>query len=259
MSELERRLSSLAGEVEWPPSPDLASGVTAAVREAPPARRRPLVRALALAALISLLLAGAVLAAVPDLRHRVLHAFGLHGATVEKRKTLPSLPETRDLDLGPRLTLRDAARSVRFRPLLPALSGQPDALHVRVTTPGGELAAAYRPRSGLPAARPTGLGLLVTEFRGDLHPDYVGKIAGQATRIERLRVGRFRAVWITGAPHLFFYRLPDGRMREDSLRLAANVLLVERGRLLVRLEGAFSRARALALALSLEPLGTIPP
>ena len=61
----------------------------------------------------------------------------------------------------------------------------------------------------------TGLGLLVGEFRGDLAPEYMGKIAGQATRIERLRVDGERAIWIEGAPHFFFYRPPDSDVRRE--------------------------------------------
>jgi hypothetical protein len=97
--------------------------------------------------------------------------------------------------------------------------------------------------------------LLVGEFRGDLHPQYLGKIAGEATSIERLRVDGRRAIWIEGAPHVFFYRPPDSDFAEGQLRLAGNVLLVERGNLLVRLEGAFGRERALELARSLRPVG----
>lgn len=121
--------------------------------------------------------------------------------------------------------------------------------------PGGELSLAYRPRPGLPKARSTSLGLLVGEFRGDLVPEYLGKIAGQATRIDRLRVDGARAIWIEGAPHLFFYRPPDSEFAEAELRMAENVLLLERGNLLVRLEGAFGRERALELARSLRPSG----
>ena len=107
----------------------------------------------------------------------------------------------------------------------------------------------------MPATGDAGLGLLVGEFRGDLAPEYLGKIAGQATRIERLRVDGDRAIWIEGAPHLFFYRPPDSEFADSELRLAHNVLLVERGNLLVRLEGAFSRERAIELARSLAPAG----
>ena len=39
---------------------------------------------------------------------------------------------------------------------------------------------------------------------------------------------------------------------DTTLRIAGNVLLLERGRLLVRLEGAFGRDRAIELARSLR-------
>jgi hypothetical protein len=123
---------------------------------------------------------------------------------------------------------------------------------VNTGVPGGELALAYRPAQGLPEAGSTGLGLLVGEFRGDLLPEYLGKIAGETTSIERLRVDGHRAIWIEGAPHPFFYRPPDAEFAESELRLADNVLLIERGNLLVRLEGAFGRDRAVELARSLR-------
>ena len=121
--------------------------------------------------------------------------------------------------------------------------------------PGGELSLTYRPGPGCRPRAARGLGLLVGEFRGDLAPEYLGKIAGETTRIERLRVDGDRAIWIEGAPHLFFYRPPDSDFAESELRLAHNVLLLERGNLLVRLEGAFNRERAVELARSLTPGG----
>ena len=60
------------------------------------------------------------------------------------------------------------------------------------------------------------------------------------------------AIWIAGAPHFFFYRAPNGEFVDTTLRIAGNVLLLERGRLLVRLEGAFGRDRAIELARSLR-------
>ena len=123
---------------------------------------------------------------------------------------------------------------------------------MRSGVPGGELSLAYRARPGLPRARTTRLGLLVSEFRGDLSPEYMSKVVGSATETERLRVDGDRAIWIQGAPHFFLYRAPDGTIAETTLRLAQNVLLLERGPLLVRLEGAFDRAQALELARSLR-------
>jgi hypothetical protein len=60
------------------------------------------------------------------------------------------------------------------------------------------------------------------------------------------------AIWMEGAPHYFFYRAPDGRYPESNLRIAQNVLLLERGQLLIRLEGAFDRGRAIEIARSLR-------
>jgi hypothetical protein len=253
MSDLERRLSQLGGELDWPETPHL--GPTVRRRLAAPApRRRPLImrRSLAIALASLLVLAGGVFAAVPSVRDSVLEFFGLQGATVERREELPAAPQLRPLQLGERTTLERARAELGFEPLVPRVVGAPDHVFVNAQVPGGELALAYRPTRGLPEAGSTGLGLLVGEFRGDLLPEYLGKIAGEATSIDRLRVDGRRAIWIEGAPHLFFYRPPDSDFAERELRLADNVLLLERGDLLVRLEGAFSRARAMALARSLE-------
>jgi len=271
MPELERMLARLGEELDWPPTPDLARSVMARIDveaateprggEPRPARpgavrhRRafPIARrSLALALVALLLLAGAAFAALPGVRDAVLDFFGLQGATVEQRTTLPRTPPPRPLHLGQPATLAGAAAGLGFAPLVPADPGEPDGVYVRKTVPGGELSLTYLPRAGLPRARSTKLGLLVTEFRGDLSPEYAGKIAGQATRVERLRVDGHPAIWVAGAPHLFFYRTPDGQFADRSLRIAQNVLLLQRGRLLIRLEGAMDRDRAVAIAGSLR-------
>jgi hypothetical protein len=266
MTELERRLTQLGRELDWPETPELAGSVRARVQAAAErpgraegrrARRRLLPpaglrRSLAVALVGLLVLAGGVLAAVPSVRDAVLEFFGLQGATIERRAELPTAPEFRPLRLGERTTLEGARESLGFEPLVPSAAGSPDAVFVKRVVSGGELSLAYRERGGLPEAGTTKLGLLVGEFRGDLHPEYLGKIVGQTTSTERLRIDGARAVWIEGAPHLFFYRPPDSDFAEAKLRFAQNVLLVERGDLLVRLEGAFGRERAIELARSLR-------
>jgi hypothetical protein len=257
MPELERMLERLGEELDWPATPDLAASVMGRLHEPVAPRRRPLLgltglrRSLALAAVALLLLGGTVFAAAPGVRHAVLDFLGLRGATVERRETLPAPPPERPLDLGARTTLAAATERLGFAPLVPAALAEPDGVYVRQGLPGGELSLTYRPRAGLPRASTTRLGALISEFRGDLSPEYVGKIAGQATSVERLRVDGRPAIWIEGAPHLFFYRR-GGRYVETTLRLAQNVLLLERGRLLVRIEGAFERGRALEIARSLR-------
>jgi hypothetical protein len=253
--ELERMLTQLRAELDWPATPELSARVSA--RLASPARGRPpllrgLRRSLALALAVLLVMAAVAVAAVPSLRDAVLDFFGLQGATVERRETLPTPPPERPLDLGRRTTLADARARLGFEPLVPADPGTPDGVYLRAGTPGGELSLTYRPRAGLPRARTTRLGLLVGQFRGDLQPEYLGKLAGPDVVVERLRVDGDRAIWVEGAPHFFFYRGPGEEFVENELRLAQNVLLLERGRLLVRLEGAFSRETAVRIARSLR-------
>jgi hypothetical protein len=255
MPELERMLAQLGAELDWPATPDLAPRVLGRLEDAPPQRSRafPIARrSLALAFAVLLLLAGGAFAAIPGVRHAVLDFFGLRGATVERRTTLPPAPPLRPLELGTRTTLAAAPDRLAFTPLVPSDPGAPGAVYVRRSAPGGELSLTYAPRPGLPRARSTNLGLLVTEFRGDLSPEYAGKIASQATAVERLHVDGEPAIWVAGAPHFFFYRTPDGRFVDRRLRIAQNVLLLQRGRLLVRLEGAMGRDRALAIARSLR-------
>ena len=215
---------------------------------------RGLRRALVLALVSLLVLSGAVFAAVPGVRDAVLEFIGLQGATVEQREEqdLPTPPPIEPLDLGTRTTLEDATERLAFDPLVPADPGDPDGVYVSDRAPGGELSLVYRPREGLPRARTTGLGLLVTEIRGDLVPDLFGKLAGPDASIEELTVGGEPAAWIEGAEHFFFYRGPGGRILENELRLAQNVLLMQRGPMLIRLEGAFDRDRALEIASSID-------
>jgi hypothetical protein len=280
MSELERTLVRMGRELDWPETPELAAGVLARLEaagagapdaaaagppaDAPPraARRafrpaallppRGLRRALVLAVVSLLVACGAVFAAVPGVRDAVLEFVGLQGATIERRETLPPAPPVAPLDLGSRTTLERASRRLAFDPLVPADPGEPDGVYVSDRAPGGELSLAYRAREDLPRARTTGLGLLVTEIRGDLMPELFGKLAPQSARIEELTVGGEPAAWIEGAEHFFFYRGPGGHVVEDDLRLAQNVLLMQRGPMLIRLEGAFGLSRALEIAGSLR-------
>jgi hypothetical protein len=267
MRDLEQTLIQIGRELEWPETPDLASSVMARLETAPASVSRPraarrrlagllpprgLRRALVLAVVSLLVLSGAVFAAVPSVRDAVLEFIGLQGATVERREDLPPAPPIEPLLLGTRTTLEAADERLAFDPLVPADPGDPDGVYVSDRASGGELSLTYRPSEDLPRARTTGLGLLVTEIRGDLMPEFFQKLAPQDAVIEELTVGGEPAAWIEGAEHFFFYRAPSGEVVEDEMRLAQNVLLMQRGPMLIRLEGAFDRDRALEIAASLR-------
>jgi hypothetical protein len=256
MNELERRLIEAGRELDFPPSPDVAARVARLLAERQPAPALGRTRALRIAVVtvaLLLLITGTVLAAVPSARNGILDLLGLRGATVERTPNIPPAPRRPgpELALGQRTTLAEAQRAVPFGIFVPARVGRPDAVYVR-SAAGGFVSLTYRPRPGLPEARETGLGLLISEFRGAADPEYLGKLASFGTRVRRFRLDGDPAVWLAGAPHDFFYRAPNGRVRGRTLRLAANVLLVQRGGLLVRLEGSLRRSEAIAIAHSLR-------
>jgi hypothetical protein len=255
MTELEHALRRLGPELVFPETPDVAAAVGARLAERP-ARRRPILpsrRTLALVLALLVVAVGLALA-VPPARTAILDFFGLRGATVERVETLPPLPTSvdRSLGLGQRVGLEEAERLAAFDVVVPEALGEPDGTWHSGSIPGGQVSLVYTPREGLPRTRETGVGLLVTEFRGDLAPELIGKVAGQATLVERLTVDGFPAIWLEGGPHEVFFRAPDGEILADTVRLAGNTLLLQRGTLLVRLEGTFSRDRAVEIAESLR-------
>jgi hypothetical protein len=256
MAELERELRALAAQVDYPPAPDLAARVGARLRARPaPPPRLPFGRAVAVGALTVVVAFAAVATASRQAADALLDAYGLSGVRIERTTAPPPAPVHRSLDLGEPVTLREAAAALSFAPLAPRIFGGPDEVYVRRSTPGGELSLVYEPRRGLPPSATTGTGLLVTEFRGDLLPEYLIKVASQAATVEPLRIDGDQAAWISGAPHFFFFGGPGGIVTDSELLVAQNVLLVQRGGVLVRMEGAFDRATALRLAGTLAPPG----
>jgi hypothetical protein len=150
--------------------------------------------------------------------------------------------------------LADAQARVQYRILLPRLPelGAPDEVYAGSAPPGGQVALVYRARPGLPQTAQTGVAVLLTQFRGELEPGYVGKMLGPDTRLEPVTIDGRRGYWIEGTPHVFFYRDATGQVRDESIRLAGNVLLWEQGDLTVRLESALTKDEALRIAASVR-------
>ncbi len=242
--DLEQELRGLGSALAVPPSPDLVPGVRARLAAGParePLFRRPLVVALA-----ALALAVAAAMAVPQARTAILEFLRIQGATVERVDEPPTATEL-DLGLATPVPLDVARTRLDFEPLVPDFPGlgRPDAVYVDRLAFGGQIVFLY----GTEAAPE----LLVSEFRGDTNPLLIGKEAGPGTTIERVTVdGDLPGFWVAGEPHQFMYRGPDGEPMLDTVRLAGNALLWQRGPLTLRIEGAISKERALELAASLD-------
>src|SRR5437899_8543282 len=114
MTELERALVALGGELDFPSAPDLVPAVRARLERR--RWRRPLVFAVAL-----LVIAFGIAMAVPQARSAILRFFHIGAVTVERVETLPSVQE-RPLTagLGPALSRRAAEREAQMTIKLPA-------------------------------------------------------------------------------------------------------------------------------------------
>jgi hypothetical protein len=242
--DLERDLRVLGSELAVPPTPDLVPAVRSRIA-VEPARtalfRRPLVVALA-----ALALAVAAAMAVPQARTAILEFLRIQGATVERVPDQPTVTRV-ELGLGEPVSLAEARSQLAFDPLVPDFPGlgAPDAVYVDELAFGGQIVFLY----GTEAAP----RFLVSEFRADLNPQLLSKAAGPGTSIEPITVaGRHPGFWVAGAPHELFYLGPDGEAQPDTVRLAENALLWQRGRLTLRIEGAITKERALELAATLD-------
>jgi hypothetical protein len=238
MTDLDHTLRELAAELEHPPTPDIAGAVARRLDERRPRRAPRRTRRLAIAAVIALLLPAGAIAAVPALRE----ALGIAGVSVERTTQPPAPPPGGAPDLGRPVAVARAARLVDFDVVTPRAAGlgAPVAAYHRTSPPGGALTFAYR------------TGLLLTEFRGSGATRFIGKLAGPGTRIERTTIGGEPAAWLAGEPHQFAFRDSGGRDRAETLRLAGNTLLWQRGPLTLRIEGAISKATALRIARSVR-------
>lgn len=245
MPELEQRLRELGPEIAFPPTPSLAQ--TLELRPAPVRRRPPrrALRAFAIACVLLVLAVGTALA-VPASRQAILEWLGLRGVTVERVVSLPSVPAVPDLALGDPVSIEEAQRLVDFDVLVPEALGDPDETYVDQTTPGGRVTFVYRGEDG-------GIAALFTQFQGGVNPELVGKLLGGGTRAQTVTVaGGAPGIFLSGGPHVVFYRDPSGEIREETLRLAGNALLWERRELLLRLESALSLKEALRVARSVQ-------
>ena len=239
MNDLELRLAELRDGLAFPPTPNLAAAaerVAAAPGRARGRARRA--RPLALAFAVALALAAGVLAFSPGARSAFLELLRLKGATVSRVERLPQV-EPVALELGERVSRAEAERRAGFRVL--GLAGeQPDAVLLRA---GRLVSLVYGP---LDAPR-----LVLSQHRAEIWDGFFKKVSGSGTRVEEVAVAGERGLFVSGEVHQVMF-LEDGYVRDEPTSLAGNVLLWNRGELLLRLEGDLERDEAVALAESVE-------
>jgi hypothetical protein len=257
INDLEHRLADLGRHVEFPPTPPVAALVRPRLVAPSPGsvrtRRRMILAAVA--AIIALALG------VPPVRTAIAHWLGIQGVVISPVNSLSPVPAPHptaspsalasNLGLGQRISVESARRTAGFQVLVPQDAGSPDAAYLRSDL-GPVVTLVYAPRAGLPSSGQTGVGLLITEFRGAADPMLIQKFVTNETTITPVTVDGGPGFWLGGAPHQLAYDLPDGTVVPDTLRLAGPTLVFERGDLTIRVEGNVTQTQALAIAHSLR-------
>lgn len=245
--DLEEALRDVGARLAYPPAADLRPAVLSRIGQGGERRglldlfRSPLSLAPAVATLALLLVATLAFQPVAG---EAAEALGLRGITLFRVPEPAQAGPGRVIPAGAQrvASVEAASREVGFTVRVPALLGEPDEIHVR-TADGAALAfLVYDPRPSV----------LVTELRGTLEAQLLGKTLPPGTTAVELDVNGGRGVWIEGAPHEFFYRAPSGQILMDTVRLAGNVLLWEQDGLLMRIEAQVDREHALRIARSMR-------
>jgi hypothetical protein len=239
MAELTRELVALGADLAYPETPDLAGSVRHRVeQERVRSRLRPGRRAVAIGLAALAIVAGVM--AVPQARSAVLRFFGIGGVSIVQVEELPEVSAP-TIYLGEKVSRAAAERRAGFEAAEPDLE-DPDGVYFLEGPTGGQIAFVW----GAPE-RPR---LILSQFRGTVTHRFAEKIAGLGTRVERVAVDGRPALFLSGAPHLFYYVDRNGESHEGTAYLARNTLLWTRGGITLRLEGDLSRADAIEIAES---------
>ncbi|MDQ3661781.1 MAG: hypothetical protein M3454_12120 [Actinomycetota bacterium] len=236
---LEAELRELGPMLIWPEPKDVVPAVSRRLRAG---RRGWGSRkwALAAAALV-LLLAAVSLTALPNLRQAVAEWLGLPGVRIERVESGRNLHSpAASPELGARVSLAEAAAAVPYDIVRPRW-----VRGLEIYLDGDAVTFVSRGPSG-------DIELIITQFEGTLDRVLVDKVLPPGSRLRGVVVGGRRGYWIAGDPHNVLYLDPSGEVRENTVRLAGNTLLWERGRLTLRLEGLGSMEKALIIARSLR-------
>jgi hypothetical protein len=245
-------LKAVASRVEYPPTPELSGRVRARLQEAPEPHRvalrsRRYTFAMAIVGALVLVFA-ATMALSPRAREAVADFIGVGGVRIGFDEPSPSLSPSDELDLGPEVTLDEAEGFVGFEVKTPRLPDLPEPeIHLTTPPPSGIVSLLYLDAYAS-ADEP---GLLITQFEARLEEGFLKKLAfDEGAQVEYLMVRGSPGYWVTGT-HFFAYFDESGDIREETLRLAENVLLWEEDGITYRVEGGFDKAEALRIADSI--------
>ena len=240
-------LRALSPRLDMPPAADQATTVRQRLEaQQRPEARPPLIarwRARILyprwrAALIVALTVVALAVAIPQSRAVIAHVLRLDGVELRQAPG-PSPAPHPSLPGEQRMPLEQARHRVAFPILVPAKLGLPDAVTV---SDGGRVATLIYDRTPYGRVR-------LDEFDGHLDPVYFEKFV-HLGNVTEVRLKGTKGLWVTGPQEIVYVR-SDGMVVQASARLTSGSTLIWGGpRVVLRLEGGFGKAAALAVAAS---------
>lgn len=266
MIDLERSLSELAERLEVPGGEWLVDDVLRRIDE--PARVLTPRRGLRFAAAVVVLLAVALIV-VPGPRRAIARWLGFDSVRIEPGAvTVPTvatsiapattLPSTTfastttapapDLGLGLAVSIAVAMSDTGLPDPTPVLLGDPQTVHVVQPPASGQIVLVYAPSPLVPESTVTGVGALVSVMPAHIDEGFFQKTLGEST-VRSVDVDGAAGYWIEGAPHQLLFSFGN-EVLPDSLRLATNTLLWQRGEHLYRLEADITLETALRIAAS---------
>lgn len=243
---LEGALIDLGDLIDWPVGGDLSTGVLAKIKVLTRSPRHWLAPALAALALLVVLLVS------PPGREAVAWLLEVAGIKLEfKELTVPTTSPS-VLAVGEEVPLAAAQAAVDFPLRLPRSLPDPDSIQIASWGEGKQVVMAWDASSQLPEVFETGIGLLIVQFEARVEEDLLTKNATEATVVEHVTVQGFPGFFLSGAPHTVFFLDPGEMIFEDSVRLAANVLIWEADGITYRIESELGLEETLEIAESLE-------
>jgi len=254
--EIDEALRALAPTLDVPPPPDYAALVLARLTEDARSGRPRRVRIpRLLVAAATVLLTTAVTVAVPASRHALASWFGFSGIDIRTAtsSSSPLPPGPAPLTAGRRTTLRHAIVASADRLRVPAGVPAPGRVFVRPDDGATVVTLAYRTVTGLDPTPDTGFALIVTEIFDAGHP-VMEKLLHTGARAASVEIDGRAGVFIEGPQEIINLerRMSHGMqvVHEVAPRSSANTLIWGDAAGTYRLEGDFTRARAIELANS---------
>lgn len=260
MIDLERSLAELAERLEIPNGDFLVGDVMRRVSQ--PARRPTIGRVSRLAGALAAALIAAVLI-LPGPRQAIARWLGFDSVRIEPGVTVPTTvaPATSGssttptsatvvnpvLGLGSAVSIEAAMSQTGLPDPMPTLLGDAQSIHVAHPPASGQIIAVYAPSELVPQSNVTGVGALMSVFPARIDEGFFRKTLGDTATVRPVDVDGAAGYWIDGSPHQLMFESGNDVL-EETLRLATNTLIWQRGANVYRLEADIDLETALRIA-----------